>query len=468
MSTLGDSAGLSRLFSTANGLPQQAEALGRSKRAGVWSGVAGLLIVGYLAIGRSFAYLGVPSLSIFIGEMSLAAFLLLGPRTSQARWIGIAWSTRSLRRLKALFLICLCYGGIQALRGIAAGHPAFSAARDTAFNYYPLYLLIGIWVGTQDRDFLRRVARALAWWNGCYGLAYVLFLNQLPWTWPGTSDTVTVPFFTEPLGSAIALLGLLAFEPKLGRVWHLLALNSIVMLFVQMRAEWLGFFLGLFVFTWCMKRVKQLAIGASLLAALLVIMYIAKIDLPSPEGRGGEISTQAIVARALAPVNENMASNLAPEKDMVGYSGTTTWRLFWWAEIWSRINMSLTTTLFGFGYGYPIGELNPFIEVGTFIRTPHNDFFYVLGYTGWTGVLIFVLFQGELLRLLISSYKINRQAFGLICWVAFMCESMFGDFFEAPMGAIPFYLLIGMSITPGLLALNRKKQTEVPMPAVGR
>src|SRR5262249_5490224 len=155
-------------------------------------------------------------------------------------WTEIAWRAPGLKRLKLLFLLSFGYGSFQALRGIAGGHPLLSAARDTAFNYYPLYLLLGIWVGLWDTDFLRRVIRILAWCNGCYGLAYALFLNQLGWTWPGTPETSSaVPFFTEPLGSAISLLGLLAFEPKLRRVWHLLALNAMVMLFVQMRAEWL-------------------------------------------------------------------------------------------------------------------------------------------------------------------------------------------------------------------------------------
>jgi hypothetical protein len=427
----------------------------------MWVGLAGLLVVGYLAVGRSFAYVGLPWFSLYIGELALAAFLMFGPATKQGRWIEIAKKAPDLRRLKLLFLVSLGYGAFQALRGIAAGHPIFSAARDTAFNYYPLYLLLGIWVGLRDRDLLRRVVRILAWCNGCYGLAYALFLNQLPWTWPGTSEaSSTVPFFTEPLGSAISLLGLLAFEPELRRVWHLLALNGLVMLFVQMRAEWLGFFLGLFVFTWCTKRLKQMAAGAALLASVLVVMYFAKIELPSPEGRGGQISTQAIVARALAPVSENAAASLATEEDMVGYTGTTVWRLFWWAEIWNRVHSNPLSTLFGLGYGYPIGDLNPFIEPGTFIRTPHNDFFYVLGYTGWFGVILFALFQVELLSQLIQRYKATRQPFGLMCWVALITISMFGDFFEAPMGAIPFYLLAGMAVAPEIVAPHRTREAN--------
>ena len=57
----------------------------------IWHRFAGFLLVGYLGIGKSFAYLGIPPL--FIGEIALAAFLLLKPRVA----LG-TWATSLLRR----------------------------------------------------------------------------------------------------------------------------------------------------------------------------------------------------------------------------------------------------------------------------------------------------------------------------------------------------------------------------------
>lgn len=470
MGGLSDSRGLP-LLSTAKVGPAGVLARVQDKPTSVWIGLTAVLVVGYQAWGRSFAYLGLPWLSIYIGEIALSAFLMLGPGTNQGRWLMVAWRSPSLKRLRLLLLVSLGYGVFEVLRGIAAGYPALAAARDIAFHYYPLFIFLGMWAGLRDRDFLRRLVRALGWVNGCYGLAYALVLNQVMLRMPGTASAASdVPLFSEPLGSAIALLGLLAFEPKLLRVWHLLSLNAMVMLFVQLRSEWLGFVLGLFVFAWFTKRFRQLMIGALLVAVLLGIMYVAKIELPSPEGRGGEISAAAIVARAVAPVNQDLAHDLAPEKDVVGYTGTAVWRLVWWAEIWSKVHVRISSALFGLGYGYPIGDLNPFIEPGEFIRTPHNDFFYVLGYSGWVGVIIFVLFQAELLRLLNRSFRVTNQPFGLMCWAAFIAESMLGDFLESPMGAIPFYLLVGVALAPGLLAPDQStegKRLRQPLPVAG-
>ncbi len=414
---------------------------------------------------RSFAYLGLPWISLYIGEMALAAFLIFGPRTNQGPWLQVARHAPRLRRFEWLLLLLLCYGAFEALRGILSGYPAFTAARDTAFNYYPLFLFLGFWVGIRDRGFLRRVARALAWWNGCYGLAYVLFLSNVPWTMPGTSGAPSEVFlFGQPYGSAVALLGLIAFEPRLGRVWYLIGLNLLVMLWVQIRAEWVVFAVGAVVFAWCTKRLKPLAIAAAAAISLLAVMYVANIDLPSPKGRGGQFSAHDLVARTVAPFDRDLAESLSSKEAVEQFAGTADWRLVWWASIWGQVHETAPSALLGFGYGYPIGDLNPFIEPGEFIQTPHNDFFYALGYSGWIGVILFGLLQIELLRLLLRSYSITGQPFGLMCWAGLLAGAMFDDFFEAPFGAIPFYLLVGAALAPWLLTSSVAPAVAVPLP----
>src|SRR5438309_143211 len=157
-----------------------------------WPKLAVFLVAGYLCMGKPFAYLGLPWISLFLGEMVLIAFLLFGPRMKQGRWLGFVRRVQKLRRLKWLLVLSLFYGGVEALRGILQGYPVLTAARDTAFNYYPFFLLIGIWVGLEGGGFFRRVVKILALWGGCYGLAYILFLNWIPWTMPGTDGRVSV------------------------------------------------------------------------------------------------------------------------------------------------------------------------------------------------------------------------------------------------------------------------------------
>lgn len=420
-----------------------------------WPNVAAFLIVGYLGLGKPFAYLGLPWISLYIGEMVLAAFLLWGPRTRRGSWLRLTWRVRPLKRFEWLLLLTLAYGAFQAFRGILQGYPPLTALRDTAFNYYPIFLLFGIWVGLRDANFLHRVVHMLALWAGCYGLAYVLFLNRVPWTMPGTDGRV--PLFLGPYGaSTVALLGLLAFEPRLKRVWHLIVLNFFVLLGVQVRAEWVGFAAGVFVFAWFTKRLKHLTLAACAFFFLLGLMYVTGLNLQTPSGRGDKvgsrISADYLVARALAPLDKNLADNLASDEDVTFAAGTAEWRLIWWANIWTEVHAKLTTTLIGFGYGYPIGDLNPEIQPGMFIQTPHNDFLYALTFSGWLGVILFSLLQFEVLQLLWRSYETTGRIFGLMCWTAFMTMSFFEDFFEAPFAAIPVFLLLGVAIAPALLA----------------
>jgi len=437
---------------------------------GHWAKLAVILIVGYQAMGKSFAYLGLPGISVYIGEVALAAFLLFGPRARQGQWFCVVRRVRQLKRFEWLLLLSLFYGGFEALRGILKGYPALAAVRDIAFNYYPLFLFLGIWVGLRDRGFCSRAVRMLALWGGCYGLAWVLFLSRIPWTVPGTGSRV--PLFLGPYGaSTVALLGLLAFEAQPRKVWHLILLNAFALLGTTSRADWVALTVGVLALAWLAKRFKYLAIGSMLMIVLLGLMYVTGLSLPSPmrrgENAGNRISADYLVARAIAPISKDAAEQLAPATGVSFAAGTAQWRLVWWANIWQEVHTRFSSALLGFGYGYPIGELNPDIEPGAFIQTPHNDILYALAFSGWLGVTLFALLQAELFRLLWRSFGITGQPFGLVCWAALLTMSLFEDFFEAPFGAIPFFLLVGAAIAPALLAPRRASPHYAGAPLLG-
>jgi hypothetical protein len=412
-----------------------------------WSRIVPVLIVGYCLMGRSFAYLGIPPWHLFIGEIILAAFLVAGPRTVRGAWLGVARRVTRLRRLIKFFLILLAFGVFQVLHGIGMGYPPLIALRDFAFNYYPVFFLLGLWAGVRDPNLPPRLFRLLAWFNGVYGVIYILFLNRLSWSFPGVSEQVgAVPIFGLPEFSFVVLLGLLAYEPNLRKVWHLMVLNTFVLLGMQVRAEWVGLAAGFLLWGLLTKRLKRILAGSAAVVLLLAVMFFIDFRLPGPTSRGGEITARDLVGRALAPLDPDLAAEYNPS--YMTYVGTALWRTVWWAAIWESVNQSRETSFFGFGYGYPLGDLVPYLE-GEFIRTPHNAFFYVLGYTGWIGVGLFALFQGELVLLLWRAYRHSGHPIGVVLWVAMLAYAQFTAFFEAPYGAIPFYLLFGLILGSG-------------------
>ena len=318
-----------------------------------------------------------------------------------------------------------------------------------------------MWLGLQSSQSLPRLVRLLAWFNGVYGLVYILVLNNLAWTIPGVSKEVAeVRVFGQPLGSAIALIGLLAFESNLRSVWHLFILNLFVLLGMEIRGEWLAFAVGLLLWALMTKRLKHLAVAGTYLLLLLALMYAMDLKVPGPETRlAGTISTRDLVGRAVAPIDPDIASDFTENSQDA--QNTTLWRTLWWAEILISVHESPTRAILGFGYGFPLGDLVPYLE-GEFIRTPHNFFLYALGYTGWLGVALFFAFQAELARLLWSTWKETGQPFGILFWVTSLVFASFTAFFETPYGAIPFYLVIGCAIASvrssedGRLSLSRR------------
>ena len=111
----------------------------------IWSRVAGFLVVGYLSMARSFAYLGVPP--IFIGEVVLAAFVLLKPRVALGTWAASLMRATPLSGVGLALLIFMLYGLWQVGRGVLGGSPVLYTMKFFIFNYYAIYLFLGLWIG---------------------------------------------------------------------------------------------------------------------------------------------------------------------------------------------------------------------------------------------------------------------------------------------------------------------------------
>jgi len=418
-----------------------------------------MTLTGYVCMGRSFAYWGIPPWHVFVGEVVLACFLFCGPLSGESRWPWAALKYRGLQRFCRWQLILLAFGGLQVFHGVLAGYPPLTALRDLAFDYYPLYFFVGAWVASQNMKFLAVVLKFLAWTNGLYGLAYILVLNRFAWFYPGLSHEIDpVRIFGQPLFSGAILLGILSLNKDLRGQWLPLVLNMAVLLGMVTRGEWLAFGVGLVVWAGLTKNFKKLAMSGLAALVLLVMLYVSGLSIDAPEGRGGTISATDLVGRLIAPVNEDLASQYSSDAQM--HEETVAFRTLWWLAIWDSVHQSASRALFGYGYGYALGDLVPYLE-GDFIRTPHNVFFYALGYTGWIGVAIFGFLLTEIARLVWAAYRRTGQPFGLVFLVVTLTCALFTAFFETPYGAIPFYIITGAACAPLLHA----KTQNLPVPA---
>jgi hypothetical protein len=445
--------GARRTASIVGKVMQEQELTFDRQVSGMWPAIAAILMVGYLSLSRAFAYLGIPWWKIFIGEAVLAMLFFSGPKFNGRSWPRAFLELPVLKRVCLLYGLFLAYGIVQIVHGILAGNPPLVAVRDLTFNYYPIYFFLGLSAGLMRPDLLPKLLRGFAWFNGLYGVLYIFVLNQIDWFVPGVSDEIArVPIFGQPIYSFVALLGLIVYEKDLWRSAHLLGLNLFVMLGMQFRTEWFAFAVGIITWLLVSGQGKRLLQVTAIFVAVFCLMYITNFSVPGPEGRGGgDISIRQLTDRAIAPFradtsNANVAAGIGADSQ----ESTFVWRTVWWLMIWNAVHSNTNTTVWGLGYGYPLGDLAPYLA-GEFIRTPHNVFFYALGYTGWIGVVLFFLFEAEILRLLWQVNRKTRDPFGVPFWASMMAYGMFFPLGETPYGAIPFYLIVGWIAAPVLL-----------------
>lgn len=412
----------------------------------IWHKIAGLLIVGYLCMTRSFAYLGVPPL--FIGEIVLGGFLLLKPRVALGTWAASLLRMSPLNALGLALLIFVLYGIWQVARGVISGSSLFYTLKFFIFNYYVVYLLLGIWIGLRSPLFLYNLIKILAWTHAIYGLLWLLVLRSLAVQIPGSD----IALFGLPAGGAVAILGLLCLERNLRAHWLVLALNILVTLAMQARATWLGLALGVLVWGLLTGRFgRVILVGmAGLLVLGLIELGGVQIRLSSSSGSGATLSRD-VLGIVIAPIDPKLAYKISPRAAIK--TETAEWRQKWWDQIWLSVHSKPLLEAFGHGYGFDLWGLAPEkVRAGQAedIRTPHNIFYFALGYTGWVGVALFGFLQLATVRLLWRSFRLTRQPVGLVWWAMGMSMAFVEVSFDTPYKAIPFYLLMGLSIAPGL------------------
>jgi hypothetical protein len=412
----------------------------------------GFLTAGYLLFNRTFSYIGIPSARMFIREIVLASFCLLRG-LSLLKSFRYVTSINGFRAVAWTLGLLGLYGVVSVLRGLSLGHPVLETLRDSAFVYYTLYLIIGIHIALRSHDHyknLRRFGYALAVVNGVYGTLYMRSAGQgSELTIPGTPN---VWIFAHTNASAVALLMLLAFFPIRRDIIVLIVLNALVLLGIQVRAEWLGFFAAVSVLAILRKNLRLVFRVTMIMLVLLWASWFFQISLPSPVLRGGELSARGIIARAIAPVDPEAAWEFTEHAGM--YQGTYVWRVFWWTIIWEEALRSTTKFILGNGFGFDLTGLVGYGEAMGLggLRTPHSFVAFAVGYIGVVGLALFLLFQLSILRVFFQSQRNSstdcRQMaqFGVAFVVFFLCGGAFGSTFEAPYGAIPYYLICGYLI----------------------
>jgi len=268
---------------------------------------------------------------------------------------------------------------------------------------------------------------------------------------------VPLIYYKGDLLATFLFAGFIYFVPKasfnwVGDWWRLmLALGSLAQgMALLSRAGLLGLGVGLGCLAlgrrWLPTRILAAAGAAGLLAVVVVSLaqrtdftqtkayglYEHIISIVDIEGRGGY-------------QNEESANS----------GDNNRFRLVWWRTLTQE---TLTQSpVFGLGFGYDLAKgfllaYNPLMADDFSARSPHSFIFTTLGRMGLLGLgillVILVAIAGEVRR--IARQARRDPAAGDALTLHAMCavilvSACFGVVLEGPMGAIPYWIMLGLA-----------------------
>ena len=436
-------------FSTAGRKSMQLDyARPRRRRKGIGFPMWAVLVGGYTCFGRDFAYLGIAPL--FIGEAYLGYSILRNLRNWTGRFLNDCFR---LKMLPLAIMMHMMWGITEVIRASLLGRSLLQAIRTAAFNYYPLFLLIGIAVGwSLTLPYLLRVLKYIIVIFGFRAIGTMLGMD-----WMSPANCAIAAVFTIAIWNELK-------GWKLRVPFLVLALIPVFFTGLHGRGTVLGLVAGVVAVaasSW--KRLMQsivIGIGGTML------MFVVGPLIPGPNGGAPPLDPVVQVARSSwRPVNRilQFASSSGGRADASpGVTGES-WTIFSMpaerqcgvspsGEMPSMSSRPPSLRLLGKGEAVSIADLTP---DGADIHTPHNITIYCIYYTGYIGLAIFFLM---LAAIWYRGTQLNFRTLRTLYSASFWCTllvAVTGNFLEAPFGAIPFYLLQGV-----LIGLDQKMTAE--------
>lgn len=403
-------------------------------------------------LGKASAYLG----------LLMGGIMLLSPRVLWDRWYKALTVREDLLHQWAWALaLSLVYGFAEVFSGVIQGYPLLTALEILVFNLCPVYVFLGLWVGSRHPGAARGYIRFTAWFAVIYTPLYFLFFSKLKISLSGFLPGTEMNVLSNGGNGSPTLIGLLAYEPSLIKFWLPLLVLSCLTIANQERADWLGLILALGLWGVLSRKMSRVFGIAGLAAAVLLIAALIDLKLPAIPGRGTDLSARGTMARLAGAISPDAATAVGGGRaDARFYYGTVYWRKHWWAAIRSEVSRSYTTQVFGLGYGYPLGHLasREVEKQGT--RSPHNILYFAYAYSGLLGVALFIWLDACMFFILWRVHKLTGQTFGFIFFAYHLVQALFGNTIETPQAGIPIYLLLGMTIAPALAKLRTPAEQD--------
>jgi hypothetical protein len=425
------------------------------------------VLAGYALFDRAYAWLHLPGVPLFQGELVIALALFVIAGATHLMIPGLRSRVPS-----ALLLAFVGWGVLRTLPYL--GTHKIDAVRDAALWYYSVIAIAvaglvvtmphlpKLWAGSY-----RRLVPWLLLWS-----FPAIQLDARP-AGPYIPDAPVVSWFAHKSGNvavgaamALAFLWLVPVEGLRRQTRVLLsALVSllIAMTATQSRSGLIAAGAGIAV-TWLMSDRRRTMLAVMLTPVVLMVGLAWAIDFKIPAHPRPISVTQ--LAKNLASLTGGGSSEL---------SDTAQWRDDLWTSLLKETRQ-YNKLMTGWGFGPNLAERMGFEGERTEgpLRSPHNSHLDILARMGVVGVMIWgalwvswfatMIRARQRLRALSNRFTHGVIGFCIASVVAILVNAYFDPTVESPQVAMWLWTLFGLGL--GLVARERlTRETRAPLPA---
>jgi hypothetical protein len=254
----------------------------------------------------------------------------------------------------------------------------------------------------------------------------------------------------------ISTILMILFTEKYSRIWLILntvlILINLLILLAFTRSGSVAYLAGIFCFFFFSKKsliTDALRRMLKFIPILLIIVFgiFTYIEIDG-DAQGRTISLSQITDNFSSIVSSDIDGSLTDNK---------VWRLVWWAKL---LNESFTLQHFFVGKGLGMSLTgNDITNVDDNLRSPHNFHLTIIARFGYIIFFIWIYWLYLLFKPLFTK-QLSDKTLGLTCILfAFIINGSFDVFFEGPMGAFPFWSIVGLLLVEEYYNYNPK---EIP------
>ena len=322
----------------------------------------------------------------------------------------------------------------------------FSVTRDAFMFYYILFAFIMFLFQDELPYLFKRLCLIYKWFPlvACVSflsLAYIPFFSALKIFGNNhlllyKSGDMAVHLF---ISSILFLNGYIQVSKRFLIVNAVLVIYLFFITSTYSRGGMLAFILAFCIYLYFSKEIKWKAILSAYGKYLLIIMIITfplfLMTNVKENFQGRKLGIDQLKENIVSIVNPNIEGTLSDNK---------IWRLMWWSKI-VQYTFGGEYFLQGKGLGMSLVATDEIITDDAELRSPHNFHLNIVARFGVPIFLVWLCWLFFHFKKIRDKKENQFQLMILAMMSAFIINATFDVFLEGPMGAFPFWTLVGIS-----------------------